>query len=83
MKLEIGKWYKNLGGNLDYIGKFYKESYGTSHYISEYIYKNKYRKTIGTIDFRHAVLITDLSEIEQYLPLGHCDAKRNRIIELW
>lgn len=83
MKLEVGKWYKNLGDNQNYIGKFSEETLsGTDHWISEYIYKNKYNKMLGTINFKNAELITNLSEIEHYLPLGHPDIKRNKVIEL-
>jgi|694.fasta_scaffold05445_21 hypothetical protein len=84
MNLEKGKWYKNLGYENNYIGKYLDDYDNNAKIISEYITGEKeYRNKRGTLCFKNAVLIEDLSEIQKYLPLGHSDYKINKIIELW
>jgi hypothetical protein len=83
MKLEIGKWYKNLGYKNDFIGKYKDEYNRDDKYVSEYINdKGQYAKFTGTICFKNAVLI-DQNELNKYLPLGHPDYKNIQIIEIW
>jgi hypothetical protein len=83
MKLEKGKWYKNLGYKNDFIGKYKDEYNRDDKYVSEYITdKGKYEKFTGTICFKNAVLI-DQNELNKYLPLGHPDYKNIQIIEVW
>ena len=84
---EKGKWYKmNHDGKNWYI-KFEKiDSYNLVVYCSEYINKNIFHiksgnfGKIGTYKFS---LLSDLSEIQPYLPANHPDLIQNKIIELW
>jgi len=83
MKLEKGKWYKNLGYKNNFIGKYKDEYNRDDKYVSEYIDdKGRYSKYTGTICFKKAVLI-DQNELNKYLPLGHPDYKNIQIIEIW
>jgi hypothetical protein len=83
MKLEKGKWYKNLGYKNNFIGKYKDEYNRDDKYVSEYINdKGGYQKFTGTICFKKAVLI-DQNELNKYLPLGHPDYKNIQIIEIW
>jgi hypothetical protein len=71
-KFIAGQWYKYR----HHIGKFL--SYDTGIFqVSEYIYEGKYYKQLSNWghvneDYLREPL-TDLSEIQQYLPLGHPD----------
>lgn len=68
-----GKWYKNLGMSQDYYASF-KELLDGRFYIEDYICKGKFSKNAGGwLQSEHAVLMTDLSEIQQFLPEGHPD----------
>jgi len=72
VKFEVGKWYKYN----KYIGK-YKGHNNDVFQVSEYIYDNRYYSiecNWGNRSFDHQkVLLTDLSEIQKYLPDGHVD----------
>ena len=74
-KFEIGKWYKNLGTNGNYIGKFEKLE-EARWYCSDHIYKGVHRNYGGNLTyvFENAVECT-VEEIQQYLPDGHPDKK--------
>jgi hypothetical protein len=78
-----GKWYKTNYGS--YV-KYFKTE-GVTFITSEDINfeDRKYhfgRENYGSILDKTFTLLTDLSEIQQYLPKGHPD-KFNNIIELW
>ena len=78
-KFEVGKWYKYAAHttNVWYI-KYQKTDSNGIFIASEYIdnkriYKNNLNNfTCGKADSKK-VLLTDLSEIQQYLPEGHPD----------
>ena len=78
-KFEVGKWYKYVAytTNVWYI-KYQKTDSNGIFIASEYIdnrriYKNNLNNfTCGKADSKK-VLLTDLSEIQQYLPEGHPD----------
>jgi len=74
-KFEIGKWYKNLGFNKTHIGKYSGWYNSKTISVSEYIYNgNIYGPSLNfTSDYEKAELLTDLSEIQAYLPDGHAD----------
>lgn len=74
-KFEVGKWYKNLGTNGNYIGKFEKLE-ETRWYCSDHIYKEVHQNYGGNLThvFENAVECT-VEEIQQYLPDGHPDKK--------
>lgn len=69
----VGRWYKNLGSIGNWYGKYCE---GDSLFpCSEYITNTKtYHNTECSFSFyENAVLLEDLSEIQQYLPDGHPD----------
>ena len=73
LQFEVGKWYKNLGHDKEYIGKFL-EMKGCCWYCSEYFYNYKYypNETNLTTNFSNSVECP-LNEMQQYLPDGHPD----------
>jgi len=79
-KFEVGKWYKV---NNEYT-KFHSLGSEGVFYGVDHIYNDKYRKSIydsPTYIFRkvdNPILLTDLSEIQQYLPDGHPDKFVNK-----
>jgi hypothetical protein len=79
-KFEVGKWYKV---NNEYT-KFHSLGSEGVFYGVDHIYNDKYRKSIydsPTYIFRkvdNPILLTDLSEIQQYLPDGHPDKFINK-----
>ncbi len=72
---EVGRWYKNLGSDHNYIGKLCGEVSKNMFPCKEYISnKGNYSGNGNHFDgYSKAVLLTDLSEIQQYLPDGHVD----------
>ena len=72
IQYEVGKWYKYN----DHIGKYLTYCNGTFE-VSEYIYDKEYytnNSRWGSVEEDHErELLTDLSEIQQYLPDGHVD----------
>ena len=74
MELEIGKWYKKANENY---GKFLgleSDKWLCKEHIS--IRTKKYYNTGNYYSFGYmddAILVTDLTEIQQYLPKGHPD----------
>jgi hypothetical protein len=81
-QFEVGKWYKM---NYDYKGKNYtiygkfKKQQDDEFYCEQdkYIRSNGEYSDVGFINLNHLnlkiELLTDLSEIQQYLPDGHVD----------
>lgn len=72
MEFEVGKWYKYEHGY-----KKFKKLIAKRFYYSEDIYKDRWGKySSDNINFASGhefTLLTDLSEIQQYLPDGHVD----------
>lgn len=77
-KFDEGKWYKNIGKDDKAYAKC-KKFEKNCFYLSDHISKDKqYRLyTDGSYfsekNYQNAELLTDLSEIQQYLPEGHPD----------
>lgn len=73
-KFEINKWYKNYGTNYMKC-KGFDDKYV---YGSEYLGKNKiWEKGDFSWDIKTPQLLTDLSEIQEFLPLNHPDKQPN------
>lgn len=76
-KLQVNKWYKwfwKVNSKITY-GKINSDSFFDSFNVSEGIHNNNYSKINGYYfnDCENIELLTDLSEIQQYLPEGHPD----------
>jgi hypothetical protein len=77
-QFDEGKWYKNIGKDDKAYAKC-KKFEKNCFYLSDHISKDKqYRLyTDGSYfsekNYQNAELLTDLSEIQQYLPEGHVD----------
>ena len=77
LKFEVGKWYKYTGKHIE--GNFYaryssKQSVSDRFYYDELITDGDYvKKHDWSCLDALPVLLTDLSEIQQYLPEGHVD----------
>jgi hypothetical protein len=71
----IGKWYKNFGISNTHIGKFSGWCNDGVISVSEYFYKNNLYGPSKRFDsyWQNAELLTDLSEIQKFLPEGHPD----------
>ena len=72
MKFIVGKWYKYSGCYI----KFKELKDNKIFVASDDIFYNKYDGSggcYGHIDQNIYELLTDLSEIQEYLPLGHPD----------
>ena len=81
-QFEVGKWYRNLGTDKKYIAKLSKIK-GNKFWQNEYIFEGRYQKTSGYLVFEDDIeKVTDLSEIQQYLPDNHPD-KIVKPIEKW
>lgn len=78
-KFVVGKWYKNLGIDKDFIAPFRKmegnDFSSNKNGTQEYIYKNKYEtdNSIGITSYFKCAIECSLEEIQQYLPDGHPD----------
>ena len=79
-KFEAGKWYKNYNPpnymKCDRIDSNYM--YG-GEYISNGIY-NKHSNSMYSWDLKTQTLVTDLEEIQEFLPEGHADKIKTEII---
>lgn len=75
LNFEVGKWYKKLSGNYNCYGKCCGEISGNRLPSKEYIDNTGSYHSNGTYfaHFDKAELLTDLSEIQQYLPEDHPD----------
>lgn len=90
-KFEVGKWYEfdNPYFKDKVYAKFLKEEIHIGGYyiwvFSEYIGCDKYMKFEGFLDSNRCTKkLTDLSEIQQYLPDNHPDKVKSTIIpETW
>lgn len=76
-KLQVNKWYKwfwKPNSKITY-GKIDSDSFFDSFTVSEGIHNNNYSKINGYYfnDCENIELLTDLSEIQQYLPEDHPD----------
>lgn len=76
-KFEVGKWYKNLDSSEQWIGKFEKQYSNTIDFGGYEFIDNvgEYHKisSLSYLYSKNAIEITDLQEIQQYLPEGHPD----------
>ena len=78
MKFEVGKWYKTESYYIKYshtksvkgINRFYNEIHGEVISGTKYIKKDYLANTAMEDNLK---LVTNLSEIQQYLPDGHVD----------
>jgi len=85
---EVGKWYKNVGSVNQFYVKFLRmegsSMYGESIDMSSH---NQYDKESMVTQYHDsAILMTDLSEIQKYLPEGHVDKikpKHSFVVGKW
>lgn len=83
INFKVGSWYKNIGGSNEYYVKFDSILGGIMY--GEAISKNNkqfYNKTRITTIYSEAILMTDLTEIQEYLPNTHVDKIRGTIGEI-
>ena len=78
----VGKWYKNLGSDKTHIGKFSGWYNDKIISVSEYIFNGVLKGPSDNFDshWQNAILLTDLSEIQKWLPDEHPD-KQIKIME--
>ncbi len=76
-QFEVGKWYKYTGKHLSdgsYYAKYLKTDSDNKFHYSERVFNKVYDNiTNWSASDSNPVLLTDLSEIQQYLPDGHSD----------
>jgi len=81
-QFEVGKWYKGLGFDKEYIAKFHyltAKKFTFTECISPI---TGYSKTNAYLEIYDNVIECPLSEIQQYLPDGHKDKIQSKVQSL-
>lgn len=73
-QFEVGNWYKNIGGSKQFYVKYDRMDGGSVSGDCIDITCDRFeRNSVVSRHFDSAILVTDISEIQKYLPDGHVD----------